>query len=361
MESRLGAEQLETRKVLASSATFAPYAPSGVTVSGVNAAEELAGFTIRVPFGTSGAGAGESLSLTSGATTLGTVVLEEVDTLANKYHDFRVESGQLGADGLKSVTAEIDGFVSPALTFLLDTTKPTVTVASSVASLGIGQTANITFTLSEASITFDGSDLLSKVTAAGGTLSGFNQVSATVYTAIFTPAASSTVPGNVSVPAWTFSDDAANFNVGGGLAVPIIIDTVAPTVTIASSHATLGGSQTATITFTLSKDSTTFALADINVSGGTIDNFVQSSLQVYTATFTPAPNSTANGTISVPAGAFRDAVGNTNTDGVLSTPIDINTVSPAAPTFALANDTGSSNSDGVTNDGTVNVSSLVVG
>jgi hypothetical protein len=332
MESRLGAEQLETRKVLASLATLAPYAsaPSGVTGSGVNSAEELAGFTIRVPFGTSGAVAGDILSLASGTTTLGTVELQAAD-ITNTWYDFPIVTGQLGADGTKSVTAEITGgFVSPALTFLLDTTKPTVTVASSTPSLGIGQTAIITFTLSEASASFMSEDFSGgtpNVAATGGTLGNFVQVSPTVYTAVFTPTDNSTVPGSVSVAGFTFADAAVNFNVAGGLAVPITIDTVAPAVTsIVATPSSIGGSQPAIITFTLSKPSITFTASDVLVAGGTLSGFTGSGAS-YWALFTPAANSTTVGTISIPAGVFTDAVGNTNTASSTTT-ITVNTVVP---------------------------------
>jgi glutamine amidotransferase-like uncharacterized protein len=340
MEGRLGAEQLETRKVLATSATLAPTAPPLVIASGVNAAEELAGFTISVPFGTSGAVAGDVLSLASGGTILGTVALQAAD-ISNNFYDFPIVTGQLGADGTKSVTAEItSGFVSPALTFLLDTTKPTVAVASSTQSLGIGQTAIITFTLSEASTSFGSADLRgtpANVSATGGTLDNFVQVSPTIYTAVFTPDPASIAPGTVSVAGFTFADTAGNGNVSGGLSTPITIDTVAPTVAIASSPSSLGGSQTATITFALSKPSSNFTATAVVVTGGTLSGFAGSGTG-YTAIFTPAANSTADGTISVPAGAFTDSLGNANAVGTLATPITVNTV---APTVTVTSDKAS--------------------
>ena len=69
-----------------------------------------------------------------------------------------------------------------------DTTPPTVAISSNQASLAAGQTATITFTLSEASSDFNWNGTSGDITVTGGTLSNF-QGSGTVYTATFTPTA----------------------------------------------------------------------------------------------------------------------------------------------------------------------------
>ena len=73
----------------------------------------------------------------------------------------------------------------------------------------------------------------------------------------------------------------------------------------------INSNATIALTFTSSEATTTFAEADITVSGGAISNFAATSSTVYTATFTP----TASGatTIDVAGGAFTDAPGNNNT------------------------------------------------
>ena len=55
-----------------------------------------------------------------------------------------------------------------------------------------------------------------------------------------------------------------------------------------------------------------------------------------------------------------DLAGNTSANGQLGS-ITIDTSAPTAPALALASDTGSSNSDGITNNGTVNVTGLEAG
>ena len=141
MDSRLGAEQLEGRRVLATSTTGAPFTPSGVTgAGGVNYAEEVAGFTIRVPLASSGAVATDNLILLSGASTLGTTSLQGADIAAG-YYDFSIVHGQLSADGSKSITATVTGGgASLPLTFLLDTLVPSVPTVALLSSKSVTPT-----------------------------------------------------------------------------------------------------------------------------------------------------------------------------------------------------------------------------
>ena len=91
-------------------------------------------------------------------------------------------------------------------------------------------------------------------------------------------------------------------------------DTTPPTIAISSSQSSLSIGQTATLTFAISESVSDFVVGDITVSGGTLSNFLGSGTS-YTATFTPAANSTASGAISVASGTFSDAAGNFNLDG----------------------------------------------
>ena len=93
-------------------------------------------------------------------------------------------------------------------------------------------------------------------------------------------------------------------------------DTTAPTVTISSDASALEAGRTATLTFTLSEESNDFTLDDITVTGGSLDNFVQSSSNplVYTASFTPSDGATS-ALVRVDSNRFSDAAGNFNQDG----------------------------------------------
>lgn len=104
-----------------------------------------------------------------------------------------------------------------------DTTPPTVALSSNATSLKAGQTASLSFTLSEPSSTFTSSS----ITVSGGTLSAFSG-SGTSYSAIFTPASNSTASGLVSVPNASFSDSAGNTNSDGSdpdNSVSFVVDT----------------------------------------------------------------------------------------------------------------------------------------
>ncbi|PVE04965.1 Ig-like domain-containing protein, partial [Limnohabitans planktonicus] len=255
----------------------------------------------------------------------------------NKFTD---AAGNQNADG-----ADANNTVS----FNLDVTPPTIIVSSDKTDLLAGETATITFTLSEASNNFTASD----VTVNGGTLSGFVQ-SATnplVYTATFTPT-STAASAMILVSSNTFSDAAGNLNKDGSdlnNAVALKTncpppDTAPPTIAITSDKTDLLVGQTATITFTLSEASSDFTASDITVNGGTLSGFVQSATNplVYTATFTPT-STAASAMILVSSNTFSDAAGNLNKDGSdLNNAVALKTNCPppdtAPPTIAISTD-----------------------
>jgi hypothetical protein len=228
------------------------------------------------------------------------------------------------AAGFTDLAGNANLAIGPVTLFSIDTVAPSVvSISSNKSSLRTGETATITFTLSEASSNFTRDD----VTVTGGTLSPLAG-SGNSYTAIFTPFANSTAPGTVFVAIGTFTDGAGNGNTAGALSPPIAIDTVAPGIlAITSDKSLLKSGDNATITFTLSEPSTTFTAADVAVTGGTLSP-LSGSGAAYTATFIPTPNSTAPGTVAVAAGTFTDAAGNPNTGGALPAAIAIDTVAP---------------------------------
>ncbi|KZR87532.1 Ig-like domain-containing protein [Synechococcus sp. MIT S9508] len=197
---------------------------------------------------------------------------------------------------------------------VIDGAAPTIAISSDVASLKAGETATLTFTLSEASSNFAESD----VTVSGGTLSNWSAASATSYSATFTPTADSTTNGVISVASSKFSDSAGNTNNDGSDSnntVTLSVDTGRPTIAVSSDVASLKAGETATLTFTLSEASSNFAESDVTVSGGTLSNWSAASATSYSATFTPTADSTTDGVISVASSKFSDSAGNTNNDG----------------------------------------------
>ena len=117
---------------------------------------------------------------------------------------------------------DTSGNVSPQtkLDFLLDTTRPTITVRSDRAELWRGQTAAISFAASETIEGFTAGD----VATSGGILSGFNG-SDWSFAATFTPAALSVANGVVTVSDGAFTDVAGNPSAGGSATIQV--DTVA--------------------------------------------------------------------------------------------------------------------------------------
>jgi hypothetical protein len=254
----------------------------------------------------------------------------------------------------------------PAITY--DTKVPTVTVGSSQSVLAAGDTATITFTFSEdpgATFTWNGSG--GDVSVSGGTLSAISGTGIT-RTATFTPTANTNSgTGSISVNAGTFADAAGNINSSAGASPSITYDTKAPTVTIASDKSTLKAGDTAVITFTFSEDpgasfSWDGSSGDIAVSGGTLSALSGTGL-TRTATFTPAAGlDGVAASVTVAANSYADTAGNQGGAGT-SPSITVDTVAPSAPsTLALASgdDSGASNSDGITNDTTLSFSGTAV-
>ncbi len=106
---------------------------------------------------------------------------------------------------------------------------PTIALSSDAANLKAGETATITFTISESVSDF----VIGDITVSGGTLGSFAG-SGTSYTVIFTPTASSTANGVISVADTKFTDAAGNTNADSGDAnntATISVDTVLPTIT----------------------------------------------------------------------------------------------------------------------------------
>jgi hypothetical protein len=263
------------------------------------------------------------------------------DSLTQSY-SVVAKSGAEGKDTLKAI--EIVKFSDKTIPIKsIDATPPTITITSSLSTIGIGKTATITFVISESVTDFS----LSDIKVSGGTLTNFSG-SGTTYTALFTPAANSNVNGVISVASVAFTDAAGNVNVDGSdannkvtMTVDTLLpDTTPPTIAITTSATSLSASQTSTITFTLSESSTNFTNGDVVVAGGTLSNFNGSGTS-YTALFTPTANSTANGTVSVASGVFSDAAGNTNADGLDTNNIITLAVDTVVPTIAVSSNKSS--------------------
>jgi subtilisin family serine protease len=135
-----------------------------------------------------------------------------------------------GVSSTVTITTTRTGYTSGSATsssiFAYDTVVPTVTVGrSGSGTLGAGQTASLTFVLSESATNF----VVGDVTVSGGSLSSFAG-SGTSYTATFTLTATGTSTASVSVAAGAFTDAAGNDNTASN-SLSIAYDTVVPTTT----------------------------------------------------------------------------------------------------------------------------------
>ncbi len=108
------------------------------------------------------------------------------------------------------------GSASGVITINYDTVVPTVSITSNVSTLGMGQTANITFTFSEdpgSSFAWNGTT--GDVVVTQGTLSAISGTGLT-RTAVYTPFADTPlVAASITVPAGSYTDAKTNAGVAG--------------------------------------------------------------------------------------------------------------------------------------------------
>jgi hypothetical protein len=237
-----------------------------------------------------------------------------------------------GSGTLQVRVTDAAGNHGPAFStaYVLDTTAPTVTVASDAAALGVGQSANLTFTFSEAPANFS----LASLTIAGGTVSGLTvTANPLVYTGVFTPTpGQSGAAASVAVNAGGYIDAAGN---GGQASAPaaITVNTAVPSLVITSNDSALTVGESAQITFTFSTAPVGFTALDVAVANGALSGLVATANPlVYTALFTPTAGlASASAAVSVAPGSYTDAFGNSGS-GATSLPLAIDTL---APTLAI--------------------------
>ena len=206
---------------------------------------------------------------------------------------------------------------------ITDATAPTVTAFSSTTATGTygaGSTINVTATTGEA-------------VQSGGTITATLNTTPARTVTLTAASAGTTLTGTYTVQA---SDAAsaltvASFTVGtavdaagnaiGSTTLPatniatsktLLVDALAPSMTITSSAPAILRGGTATITFTASEVTTDFAASDVSVNLGTLSAFTGSGT-TYTATFTAPAVLDGTATISVAAASFTDPVGNGST------------------------------------------------
>ncbi len=126
---------------------------------------------------------------------------------------------------------------------------------------------------------------------------------------------------------------------------PVLLDTVAPGVTITSDVTQLASGQKAVFTFTFSEVPVGFTVEDITVrkSGttpfGVLSNFkVTSDPKIYTVDFSPTAGLSLGSTplVVVAKDSYTDAVGNLNSSDVSSPSVQIDTLAPSVSSVIIS-------------------------
>ncbi|WP_227505641.1 BapA/Bap/LapF family large adhesin, partial [Acinetobacter calcoaceticus] len=266
--------------------------------------EAVAGFDasdITVVGGTlTGLATTDNITWTAVFTPDGTGTAPSIAVADGSYTD---TVGNLGTGDVLDGT---DGFV-------VDIVPPTLAITTDDLALAAGETANITFTFSEAVAGFDATD----IAVVGGTLTGLATTDNITWTAVFTPDGTGTAP-SISVADNTYTDLAGNLGTGDVLdgTDGFVVDIVPPTLAITTDDLALAAGEDANISFTFSEAVTGFDASDITLIGGTLSALVTTDNITWTAVFTPDGTGTAP-SISVADSTYTDLAGNLGTGDVL--------------------------------------------
>ncbi|WP_139364256.1 BapA/Bap/LapF family large adhesin, partial [Acinetobacter baumannii] len=262
----------------------------------------------------------DNITWTAVFTPDGTGTAPTISVADNTYTDL---AGNLGTGDVLDGT---DGFV-------VDIVPPTLAITTDDLALAAGESANITFTFSEAVTGFDVSD----IAVVGGTLGALTTTDNITWTAVFTPDGTGTAP-SISVADNTYTDLAGNLGTGDVLdgTDGFVVDIIPPTLAITTDDLALATGETANITFTFSEAVTGFDVSDIAVVGGTLGALTTTDNITWTAVFTPDGTGTAP-SISVADNTYTDLAGNLGTGDVLDG-TDGFVVDIVPPTLAITTD-----------------------
>ena len=232
------------------------------------------------------------------------------------------------AVGAASVTDGAGNTNAPSntatVTFVVNS-DPTVVVNSAASSTNVSPIVfTLTFSAPVTGLTASG---LAVVNGSSGTISG----SGTTYTVPVTPAADGTVTLQVKANAAIDTSSLGNVisNVFG-----VVFDSTAPTVMIAPDATVVTASP---ITFTLAFSEPVTGLVTPNVTNGTAGAATVVDATHMTVPVTPTAPGTV--TVTLPAGAVTDAVGNANAAASASVTF---AVDPTVVVSTVASPTGAS-------------------
>ncbi|MCD2514913.1 Ig-like domain-containing protein [Massilia sp. G4R7] len=340
--------------------TTAPAAPSLPTLSpgsdGGTVGDNLTNRDKPTITGTAETGA--TIRLYDGATEIGSVT-----ATGGAWSITPTASLAQGAHGLTARATDAAGNVSAAsqtLNLTIDTTPPTLSIASSTPALRSGQSATITFSFSED----PGASFSSgSVTVSGGSLGTVSGSGAT-RTAIFTPTSNFQGSASITVAAGAYQDIAGN-NGGAANTPSIVIDTLAPAAPAVPDLAAASDSGDPDIANANTDNVTNVAMPTFGGAAGSAE--AGAMIRVYDgAALIATTTALGNGSWSVDSSVAlaegqhtitaiaTDAAGNASAaSGALTLTIDLTPPGvPAVPDLAATSDSGASAVDNLTNAAT---------
>jgi hypothetical protein len=235
------------------------------------------------------------------------------------------------------------------VSFTIDTHGPSLTIASDLALVGVGQSAVVTFTFTEdPGASFADADIV----VTGGALGPISGAGLT-RSAVFTPAPNMDGTASITVAAGAYTDQAGN--AGGAGALDVAVDTVAPDAPSTPDLAAGSDSGKSAADDVTNDTTPTFSGTAEHGAGVTLYDgaIVVGSAIASGGTWSITSSHLADGDHTITATA-ADAAGNTS---AASAPlaVTIDTVAPTAPGLALTHDTGVSGSDKITGDPALDV------
>ena len=250
----------------------------------------LAGGTLSAITG-SGANYSATFTATNPFSGTGSVAVN-----AASYTDAAGNSGATGSD-----------------TVPVDTANPTATINIAATSLNDATNSSlVTITFSEAVTGLTAGDF----TLAGnnGALTGLTSGDGGItWTATFNALDGFAGTGSVTLNG-TYTDIAGNTGATGA-SDTVPIDRTNPTVIVNIVDTALNdGDPSSVVNFNFSESVTDFDLTDVSFAGGTLSGFSGSGSS-YSATFTATDGVNTTGSVTVNAGGYTDAAGNTGGTG----------------------------------------------
>ncbi len=296
------------------------------------------------------------IPVTVGSTLRNATLTGAVTNSSSATFSYTIVEGEVDGDGIMpGMTIDLNGGsiqdadnvdavltlngVGPTTAVLVEAVRPGIVISTTDGDPTSGAFI-ATFDFDEPVTGFESGD----ISVGNGSVSGLSG-SGALYTATITPALDGTV--TVDVAAAAVQDLAGNDNTAASQ-LSIENDETAPTVSIMSlANDPINGAFEVTITF--SEVVTGLDLSDFILANGTASNLTGSGT-LYTATITP----TTDGVITIDLdGGAMDAAGNNNTAAAQFS-ILADLTAPVAPLITdISDDSGSDNTDQITNDNTV--------